>query len=155
MGTHLSSSLISLRDYSIPQSHLSTREDIKIRPGRQAMEVRVYVTSLYKCNLYFKSVYQLQEARSTKAFGRLDRRLKVPSEALVSSKKIHFLFPRPHRESNPMIQCFQLIDQSIGQVWPLSGADIVLCLMGQHNTLPYLNKEWPFKLDPGGRLFIQ
>ena len=54
-----------------------------------------------KCNLYFKSVYQLQETRATKALGRLDRRLTVPSEALDSSKEINFLFLRPHRESNP------------------------------------------------------
>ena len=26
---------------------------------------------MYKCNLYFKSVYQLQEIRGTKALGRL------------------------------------------------------------------------------------
>ena len=54
-----------------------------------------------KCNLYFKSVYKLQETRATKALGRLDRRLTVPSEALESSKEIHFLLMRPHRESNP------------------------------------------------------
>ena len=30
----------------------------------------------------FKSVYQFQETQATKALGRLDRRLKVPSEAL-------------------------------------------------------------------------
>ena len=47
-----------------------------------------------KCNLYFKSVYKLQETRATKALGRLDRRLTVPSEALESSKEINFLFLR-------------------------------------------------------------
>ena len=36
------------------------------------------------------SVYQLQETRATKALGRLDRRLTVPSEALESSKEILF-----------------------------------------------------------------
>ena len=54
-----------------------------------------------KCNLYFKSVYKLQETRATKALGRLDRRLTVPSEALESSKEINFLFLRPHRDLNP------------------------------------------------------
>ena len=41
------------------------------------------------------------ESQATKAFGPLDRRLKVLSEALESSKEINFLFPRPIRESHP------------------------------------------------------
>ena len=53
-----------------------------------------------KCNLYFKSVYQVKETQATEALGRLDRRLTVPSEALESSKEINFLFLRLHRESN-------------------------------------------------------
>ena len=48
-----------------------------------------------KCNLYFKSVYRLQETRATKALGRLDRRLTVPSEALENSKENKFSFSAP------------------------------------------------------------
>ena len=48
-----------------------------------------------KCNLYFKSVYQLQETPATKALGRLDRRLTVPSEALESCKEIRFSLSAP------------------------------------------------------------
>ena len=48
-----------------------------------------------KCNLYVISiylVYQLQETQATKALGRLDRQLTVPSETLGSSKEIFFFY---------------------------------------------------------------
>ena len=43
---------------------------------QQAISGKVWVKKgKHKCNLYFNSVYQLQETRATKALGRLDRRL--------------------------------------------------------------------------------
>ena len=43
-------------------------------------------------NPYFKWVYQLSETPATRALSRLDLLLKVPSEALESSKEIKIIF---------------------------------------------------------------
>ena len=41
-----------------------------------------------RVSFIWKFLYQLQETQATKALGRLDLWLKVPSEALESSKEI-------------------------------------------------------------------